>query len=495
VDHFVTLVALVGIVVVVASLLSGVLERTGAPLVAVFLVLGAALGPAGLGLADIQLHSPVLESLAMLALALVLFSDAVTIETAEVRKRALLVWRMVGPGTLAPALLTALAAWLLLDLSPAAAAILGAALASTDPVLLRTVLRARSLPASARIALRLETGMNDVVLLPIVALAMLSLGASAQGRAATATEVGSALVSLFILGPALGALVGWLGITALARIRERVGVRRDYESLYALGLAFSGFAAAEAVGGSGFLAAFAAGFMVAAQDVELCDCFLEYGEATAEMLLLLTFVALGTSLIWTGVTVVDARTIVFAAIALTVRTVVLFPMLAGLGLAERDRRLIALFGPRGLSSLLLTLLPVFAGLPNAERIFTIACLVVLLSVVLHGTGIALFLRAAGGGRRAEQNARPTREPADAVTPPAARRSPPSDVPERITIGELEELQARGEPVTIIDARAARSHGADDVQARGAVRLDPENAARSATEQRLSKHGTLVIYCA
>jgi hypothetical protein len=43
------------------------------------------------------------------------------------------------------------------------------------------------------------------------------------------------------------------------------------------------------------VAAFAAGLMVNANDVELCDCFLEYGEATAEMLLLLTFVALGTS--------------------------------------------------------------------------------------------------------------------------------------------------------------------------------------------------------
>jgi NhaP-type Na+/H+ or K+/H+ antiporter len=291
--------------------------------------------------------------------------------------------------------------------------------------------------------------MNDVVLLPIVVLAMLSLSASAQGRSPTAPEIGRAVVSLFLLGPALGAFVGWLGITALARIRDRIGVRRDYESLYALGLAFSGFAAAEAVGGSGFVAAFAAGFMVAAQDVELCDCFLEYGEATAEMLLLLTFVAFGTSLIWTGFAVIDARTLVFAAIALTVRTVVLFPVLAGLGLDERDRRLIALFGPR----------------------------------------------AARGGRSAAGSTPIAPEPTEVVAPPSALRPPPADVPERITIGELEELQARGEPVTIIDARAARSHRADEVQARGAVRIDPENVVRSATERRLATHGTLVIYCA
>ncbi|MFN2565894.1 MAG: cation:proton antiporter [Gemmatimonadaceae bacterium] len=491
-EHFATTVALVGIVVVVASLLSGALERTGAPLVAVFLLLGAALGPAGLGLADIGLDSPVLRVLATLALTLVLFSDAVTVETAEVRARARLVWRIIGPGTLVPALLIALAAWLLLDVPAPAAAILGAALASTDPVILRSVLRARSLPANVRVALRLESGTNDVVLLPVVVLAMLVLAATAQGVALTGRDVGGAVVGLFLLGPALGAFVGWLGITALVRIRDRIGVRRDYESLYALGLAFTGFAAAEAVGGSGFLAAFAAGFMVAAQDVELCDCFLEYGEATAEMLLLLTFVAFGTSLIWMGFAVLDARTLVFAAVALTARTLVLLPVLAGLGLEKGDCRLIALFGPRGLSSLLLILLPVFAGLPGAERLFTITCLVVLLSVVLHGTGIAVFLRrgakAEVGGRRSEVgdgNQSPT-----AHLPP-----PPSNVPERITIGELEELRARGEPVTIVDARAERSHHADAIQARGAVRVDPADAVRSATEQRLGKHGTLVIYCA
>ena len=78
------------------------------------------------------------------------------------------------------------------------------------------------------------------------------------------------------------------------------GVRRDYESLYSLGVAFAAFAAAEAVHGSGFLAAFAAGLTIAALDVELCDCFLEYGETTAEMALLFTFVLFGSSLIWSG---------------------------------------------------------------------------------------------------------------------------------------------------------------------------------------------------
>ena len=44
----------------------------------------------------------------------------------------------------------------------------------------------------------------------------------------------------------------------------------------------------------------AAGLTIAALDVELCDCFLEYGQTTAEMALLFAFVLFGSSLIWSG---------------------------------------------------------------------------------------------------------------------------------------------------------------------------------------------------
>ncbi|HWG54833.1 MAG TPA: cation:proton antiporter [Gemmatimonadaceae bacterium] len=488
-EHFVSTVALIGIVIVVAALLSGAVERSGVPIVAVFLALGAALGPWGLGLANIDLDSSVLESVATLALALVLFSDAVTLDLKEVRSRRRLALRLLGPGTLAPAVVIALAAWGLLGISVPAAAILGAALASTDPVLLRSVLRSRALPGPTRVALRLESGMNDAVLLPIVILAMVIEHAGAPGQGSVATVLIHRAVGLFLLGPALGALVGLVGIIVLGRVRGSIGVRRDYESLYALGLAFTAYAVAESVGGSGFLAAFAAGLLVAAQDIELCDCFLEYGEATAEMLLLLTFVALGMSVIWSGLGVIDVRTIVFAVVALAARTVVLLPMLKGVGLTARERRLIALFGPRGLSSLLFTLLPVFAGVPGAGYLFAVACLVVLLSVLLHGSGMALFLRASHRGRT-DARAATSKEDETDHAPDAA-----TPAPDRITIAEVQALLSRGENILPVDSRADRSYRASDLQARGAVRLPPEDPVRDATEMRLSRHATLVVYCA
>ncbi|HEY6089912.1 MAG TPA: cation:proton antiporter [Gemmatimonadaceae bacterium] len=489
-ESFVTSVALIGIVIVIASLLSGAIERSGFPLVAIFLLLGAAIGPWGFGIADVGFRSPALHSLAMLGLALLLFSDAVTLDTKRLRARAHMLWRLLGPGTLVPATLTALTAWLLLGLSGPAAAILGAALASTDPVLLRTVLRSKALPEAPRIALRLETGMNDVVLLPIVMLSMLLLP-SGSGDASTggggANTVGRSILGLFVLGPALGALVGWVGISALAAVRSRTGVRRDYESLYALGLAFTSFALAEAAGGSGFVAAFVGGLLVAAKDVELCDCFLEYGEATSEMLLLLTFVALGTTLIWAGLGSLDWRIILFAVIALIVRPVALYPMLAGLDLNKRDRRLIAAFGPRGLSSLLLALLPVFARIPNAEQIFSLTSVVVLLSVVVHGGGTAFYLR--------KSASRGLAGPAEVLAPLSRAAAVAEATAGPITIDELRALQAKGEPVVIVDARSNSSYDNDPRIAAGAVRVSPDDPVRDATQQRLSQRSTLVVYCA
>lgn len=503
-ESFTAILALVGIVIIVSSLLSGVVERTGLPEVAIFLLLGAMLGPAGLGLVELTLESSSLQVIATLGLVLVLFSDAIGLDVGEIRQQRRLALRILGPGTLLPAALIAGAAWWLLGLSPAAAAILGAALASTDPVLLRNLMRHPGLPVPAKLGLRLESGMNDAILLPIVVLCMLALR---PGAPAPAWEIGSRAVGLFLLGPMLGVFAGWVAISLLDQVRRRVGVRRDYESLYALGVAFTAYAAAEAVGGSGFLAAFAAGLVIAALDVELCDCFLDYGEASAEMFLLLTFVAFGAGLIWTGLSVAgDWRVLLFAAIALTVRTVVLMLVLVGSGIDAPSRRLIAMFGPRGLSSLLLVLLPVIAGIPGSDQLFVVTCLVVLLSVVLHGGGIALYLRRTGGAAAgagavpsAQPAPRPPERPVVAAAAAEVRATHPADagetVSERITIAEFRDLHRSGAPLIVGDVRTERSYRDDPNIGVGAIRLPPDDAVRLARERRLDQHATLVLYCA
>jgi NhaP-type Na+/H+ or K+/H+ antiporter len=143
--------------------------------------------------------------------SLVLFTDAVTLNTKEVKRNAGLAFRMLGPGTIVCAALTAVAAWWLLGVAPAPAAILGAALASTDPVLLRGLLRRRDISPTARQALQLESGLNDVVLLPIVVLAIAFTGPHDFGSGYLAKMA----FDLFILGPGAGIAVGLIAVSAL----------------------------------------------------------------------------------------------------------------------------------------------------------------------------------------------------------------------------------------------------------------------------------------
>jgi len=529
VETFTATIALIGIVILVASLLSGVVERTGVPQVAIFLLLGAALGPFGLNVFDLALNSPALRAIATLGLVLVLFSDAISIDLREVRRNARLALLVLGPGSLIPAVLIAVASRYMLGLPWAGSAIVGAALASTDPVLLRGLLRRQDIPTQAKLALRMESGMNDVVLLPIVVLSMLFLRPPDMAEHASA---GRLALGLLVLGPGAGVVAGFIGITLLDRVRKSVGVRRDYESLYALGVAFTAFAGAEAAGGSGFLAAFAAGITVAALDVELCDCFLDYGEATAEMFLLLTFVAFGASLIWRGFEVATLTTVLFAVLALAARTLVLFPVLRQAGLDRQSLRVVAWFGPRGLSTLLLVLLPVFDGIPGSDQLFTICCLVVLLSVLLHGSAIGLIVRRPQAAAPALGAAPGTAAPASLVGTPlaavvpappvapgtatpeqhavpgnaavtlapredgaAAAASEPADVPEKISLDEVRQLLRTGEPIVLLDVRTNRTYESDPFIARGALRMAPDDAVRTATARGIAWKATLVAYCA
>ncbi|MFL5459681.1 MAG: rhodanese-like domain-containing protein, partial [Gemmatimonadales bacterium] len=68
-------------------------------------------------------------------------------------------------------------------------------------------------------------------------------------------------------------------------------------------------------------------------------------------------------------------------------------------------------------------------------------------------------------------------------------------PERITLAELRQLQEAGAPVILADVRTGRSYSADNLIARGAIRLPPDDAVRRARQLGLDHHATVVLYCA
>jgi NhaP-type Na+/H+ or K+/H+ antiporter len=488
-QFFILTLALVGVAIIVAALLSGLIDRSDVPQVGVFLALGAILGPAGLGLLDVSLNSPILRVVAILSLVLVLFTDAVSLSIAEVRRHRLLAFLVLGPGTLLSAALIALAAWWLLNFPPAAAAMIGAALASTDPVMLRGLLRRPGLPEAVRLALRLESGLNDIVLLPIILVAM----ALSSHTGFDGLESARLALELLLLGPGAGVAVGLLALGALELVRRRTGVRRDYESLYSLGVAFAAYAAAEAVHGSGFLAAFCAGITIAALDVELCDCFLEYGQTTAEMTLLFTFILFGSSLIWQGLLVLNGTTMLFAVVVVLIRPVAFFLSLFCTNLDSRSRLLIAWFGPRGLSSLLLILIPVFAGVPGSEPLFVICCLVVLLSVALHGSSLMLLGR--GEPLVASASADQTPAAIPSSNPEGSQPAAVDSESHRISMEELRALRSAGALVLIVDVRADTSFNSSEFQAQGTLRIPPDQAVRRIADLNVPRETWIVLFCA
>jgi sodium/hydrogen antiporter len=473
------IIGLIGLVVVIAAALSGPMDRVGVPQAAIFLSLGALLGPHALGLVDFGFDSVALGAIVIVSLVLVLFSDSVAVDYSGLRRHAKVAAVALGPGTLLTALLIAGGAMLLIPLPVPGALLLGSALASTDPVMMRGLLRQQNVPTAASLALRVESGLNDLVVLPIVLLAMAVMERGGSLPLSEATVVSA---RIFLLGPAVGAAVGLVSVRVLESVRARFGMRRDYEALYVIGVAFSSYAAAEMLHGSGFMAAFSAGLTVALLDVELCDCFTEYGQATSEMFLLFAFVAFGASLIWLGLEILTARTVAFAVFAVLVRSGVMALAMGPLRLDPVSRRLVVWYGPRGLNSLLLALLPVFAGIAGAEELFSFAALTVLLSLALHGFLLVKLTRGL---------------PQRAVTgevPVAGGAATSSAGGETITLDEIARLRGSGEDVVVLDVRTEKSYDASDLRAKGALRVPPDRVVESAASLALPRNAWLAAYC-
>ncbi|MCC6403003.1 MAG: cation:proton antiporter [Fimbriimonadaceae bacterium] len=460
---------LVGVVVVAAALLSGLIERSNFPQVGAFVLLGLALGPHGAGLFDVGLASDSLRFVATLSLASVLFLDAMSLDLVEVRRRGWLAALILGPGTIVVVAILTFGGMAYLGLEPMLALILAAGLGSTDPVLLRGLLRRPDLPMATRTSLRLESGLNDIVLMPIVLVAMASI--QSQGQAGGLALLGQTLGRMLVVGPLVGFVLSAIAVRAMVWVRKKLTVRRDYEALYSLGIALTAFAAGEATHTSGYLACFGAGLAILLFDEELCDCFHEFGQTIAELLLLLTFVFLGGSLLWSGFGVLDRSVVLFVVLALGARPLVMGLALLGSKLDIRSRRHIVWFGPRGLSTLLLVLVPVFERTKGAEAVFPYAALVVVVSILLHG-GTAML-----SGRRAA--ARPAEAEPNPIVQPLA---------------VIQEWSDIGRSVVFVDARSHLEHSRAERDLAQAVRIDPDFVAKSIKREGLAPSDWQAVFC-
>ena len=475
--------ALVAIVLTVSALASGLVERLPLSFPMIFLGLGFVLGERGLGVIRMDSHDRTLEVIATISLAFVLFLDAVNLRLDEVGSDWRIPMLSLGPGTFLIIGMVALASMLLLGVPLVPALLVGAILSSTDPVVLRDVVRDERIPRSVRRALSLEAGTNDIVVLPII----LVLIALARAQVGDATGWLLFLLQIFVFGPAVGFAVGALGGWLIGRIDARLQIRREYQALYGVGLVLASYVGGVAVGGDGFLAAFAAGLAISVLNHELCDCFLDYGEITAEMAMLVAFILFGAVLSTSIATVPLGPALLLGALTIGVaRPLAIALVLARARISGGARAFIAWFGPRGLNSLLFALLLVHAELPGAEQLLAIVGVVVLVSVFAHGAS-ATPLSAWYGRRMAAQTFAEERE----STATGLFEGPPGEVP-RITPAELADRLAGPDPPVVLDVRTRSAYAYDRARIPGDERALPDRVKDWAAAH--PGRGPVVTYC-
>jgi sodium/hydrogen antiporter len=474
---------LIAIVLTISALTSGLVERAPLSFPMIFLGLGILLGERGFGVIMIGPHDVTLEVIAVLNLALVLFLDAVKLRFDELGHD----WRIpvltLGPGTLLIIALVALAASLLLGTSLVQSLLIGAILASTDPVVLRDIVRNEHIPRSVRRALSIEAGTNDIVVLPIV----LVLIAIARAQVGGVSDWLVFLGQLLVLSPLAGFAVGGIGAWLVGQADARFHIRREYQALYGIGLVLAAYVAGQTLGVDGFLAAFAAGVAVTVFNYELCDCFLEYGEITAEMAMLLAFILFGAVLSTLIETIALLPALVLAVLVIGVaRPLALGLVLRHAAISRPARAFISWFGPRGLNSLLLALLVVQNGVPGAEQLLAIVGVVVIVSVIAHG-GSATPLSAWYGRRIAQ-----TTLPEERESTAAGLFQHDRDEVARITPDELAQRLAGRNPPLVLDVRTRSSYERDQAQIPGSLRVLPDRITEWAAKQ--DRQRAVVTYC-
>jgi NhaP-type Na+/H+ or K+/H+ antiporter len=382
--------AALAVVTVVYALVAAKLDRWWITGPMVFVATGAIFGPGSLDVLDVAPSSEAVLTTTELTLALVLFADASTIRLHDVEGDAGLPNRLLFVGLpLTVVAGTMLAHLTLPGVGWAAAALIATILAPTDAALGLEVVTNRAVPVRIRRALNVESGLNDGIATPFVTLfvalvaAEEGIGDHAWGLAAL-KQIGLAVVAAVV--------VGYLGGKLMEFAKDRGWTSDVSEQIAILALALLSYVGAVAIGGNGFVAAFVGGILFGAAThgrLEESGRFTETLGLSATLLVWSIFgaVFVGEMLIHE----LSARPILYAVLSVTViRMVPVAIALTGTHLRPATVAFMGWFGPRGLASVVFTLIALeeLQHSGGGALLVATATWTILLSVVLHGISAA-----------------------------------------------------------------------------------------------------------
>ena len=383
------LLAAIGVLLVLAGLASPISNRLGVPVLVAFLGLGMLAGSEGLGGIPFDDYALAFR-LGTIALVLILFDGALNTSPKVLRRAALPAGLLATVGVVGTAALVALTG-VALGLSPALAMLVGAVVSSTDAAATFSVLRNSGvrLRASTAATLEVESGFNDpmAILLTIIATEL------ALGR-----EVGAGQVALmFALQFGVGGLVG-VGMGLAARVLLR-GLQLPAAGLYpvlTLAVAFLSFGLATLLEGSGFVAVYATGLVLAAGP-------LPYGAGVRRVHDALAWLSQITMFTLLGLLVFPSRLLPEIGVGLALAASLAFfarPLAVGLVLAllrvpRKELAFISWVGLRGAVPIILAVYPIVNGFTGGDELFHRVFFVVLASSFVPGATVAWTARRLG----------------------------------------------------------------------------------------------------
>ena len=327
-------------------------------------------------------------------------------------------WRLLVVGMPLAIVGGAVLGWWVMGLAPAAALLLGAVLAPTDPVLAADVQvegpTAQTGPGTTeeidehdevRFALTSEAGLNDGLAFPFVyaAIFLATLGGvSDWGLRWVAWE----LVGKTVLGAVVGVAAGWV----LARVAFRSSTRslrmaETGEPLLAMAATVLSYGLAEVVGGWGFLAVFTCALTMRSAERgheyhALMHQVIERLEWLLTMIILLLLgVALTDGLLanlsWQGALVAGLLVFVVRPVSALVALGRGAPrdLHGDKRLGPRERLVTAFFGVRGVGSLYYLAYATGQVDTGATRVlWSTVTFTIVLSVLVHGIGATPAMR-------------------------------------------------------------------------------------------------------
>lgn len=377
------ILAWIGIALFVYSISVRQLQRaelTG-PMWFVLIGIGIAIGfgyTTSIAQLDREIWQPVIE----LTLAIFLFSDAAKTRLRVLLESVHLPVRLLLIGLPLTILFAALIGNTLLGLSWVAALLLAIIIAPTDAALCRGFITAKQVPAKLREAINVESGLNDGLCVPLF---LLAIGFLVNPAELTSIELVMVFAREVGVGVVVAAAMTSLAIFLLHRAKTRHLFAKNTSPFLVVGFCVAVYAMTQSLHGSGFIAAFVSGLLFDKfyHDV-FKDRLIEEGETIAELAAMMIWVLFGF-VAWATIQYSSMASVLYALAAVTFLRV--FPVLLALlftDMNRHERLILAWFGPRGLATVVFTLMLLDVPHPEVKMISEVAVFTILLSVFLHG---------------------------------------------------------------------------------------------------------------